>query len=323
MRNVILLAAMLALWSCAREEPVAQVDLLAFSTTVSFSVHAPPETFYQSVVPALEKRMQELEVQWRSFGDGALAVLNQTLEAGGCATTDEATLQLIVAASHYSELSGGLFDPTLGLSVDAWGFRDYGQSEYADAPEIKGRLSIDGDRLCADAPLRIDLGGIAKGAIVLELARVLKAFDVHNAIINVGGDLLVLGSRGNTPWRVAIQHPRRAGVIAQIDAADGDAIFSSGDYHRTSVKDAQITHHILDPRTLAPSTGAIATTVIHTNPLLADAAATALLVAGPEQYEATAKSMNITRAVLIDQQLNIHALPATDIKLPATLVSEP
>ena len=314
-----MLTATLATLACVQPEPVTRIDLLAFSTTVSFSVYAPPDTFHDNVVPALELRMQELEVQWRSFGDGALATLNHTLESGGCATTDSDTLDLIVAALGYARQSNGLFDPTLGLFVDAWGFRDYDQIEPLIAPRIKGKLSIEGTRICADAPLRIDLGGIAKGAIVLELAQLLETFEVRNAIINVGGDLLVLGKRGDTPWRVAIQHPRKPGVIARIDAADGDAIFSSGDYHRSAIVDGKVTHHVLDPRTRAPSTGAIATTVIHSNPLLADAAATALLVAGPDEYEAIAHKLNITRAVLIDQKLHVHSLPHTNIELPARL----
>lgn len=319
MRTWFVLTATLALLACARPEPVTQIDLLAFSTTVSFSIYAPPDGFHDNVVPALEQRMQELEVQWRSFGDGALATLNHTLESGGCTTTDSDTLELVLAATEYARQSNGLFDPTLGLAVDAWGFRDYDQIESAVAPKVKGKLTIEGTRICSDAPLRIDLGGIAKGAIVLELAQLLETFNVHNAIINVGGDLLVLGTRGDKPWRVAIQHPRKPGVIARIDAADGDAIFSSGDYHRRAIQDGKVTHHILDPRTQAPSTGAIATTVIHANPLLADAAATALLVAGVDEYEAIANKLNITRAVLIDQELGVHSLPHTDIELPTTL----
>ncbi len=324
---LLLTAACVMLCACSRTDPdadsVLRVDLLAFSTTVSFSVFAPPANFQQTVVPALEQRMHILETRWRSFGEGSLGTLNQSLETGGCATTDAQTLELIKTALEHQRESGGLFDPTLGIEVDAWGFRDFDQKEKRPLPRAKGTLSVNGNTLCADGPLRIDLGGIAKGAIVLELARVLASFNVDNAIINVGGDLLVLGRRGDGPWRVAIQHPRGRGVIATIEAASGDAIFSSGDYHRRIVVDGQVTHHILDPRTQAPSTGAIATTVIHSDPVLADAAATALLVAGSREFPVVARRLGITRAILINEDLTVHQLEGTGVELPTQLPDTP
>ncbi|MFK8028881.1 MAG: FAD:protein FMN transferase [Gammaproteobacteria bacterium] len=304
--------------ACA-EDPVQRIDLLAFSTTVSLSVYAPPDNFQSVVVPAVEQRMKTLETRWRSFGDGRLGQLNLALERGGCGHPDPGTLELVTIALDYQTRSNGLFDPTLGLEVDAWGFRDIDQSKAppAPAPADKGKIRLGGSQVCSNGPVRLDLGGIAKGAIVKDLAALLKSYNVENAIINVGGDLLVLGMRGTKPWRVAVQHPRRPGVVAHIAAASGDAIFSSGDYHRSRL-DGEA-HHILDPRTGSPSIGAIATTVIHSDPLLADVAATALMVAGPSDFEAVAARLGVKRAILIDDNLRVHSLENTGLDLPRQL----
>lgn len=331
-RQWLILICAVALGSCAREDPVQRFDLLAFSTTVSLSVYAPPPDFASLGIPALEARMAVLEQRWRSFGAGELGTLNAVLERGGCARTDNTTRALTERALVYRQLSDGLFDPTLGIEVEAWGFRDLESADASDpsakttrqTPDQKqaapkGDISLKGDQICSNGPVRLDLGGIAKGAIVIELARLLHSLNASNAIINIGGDMLVLGKRGHRPWRVAIQHPRRSGVIATFNAHDGEAIFSSGDYHRARVVNGKRTHHILDPRTGAPATAGVATTVIHSNPLVADVAATALLVAGAGEFERTAEKLGVTRAVLVDSELSVHTLKNTGIRLPDRL----
>lgn len=309
--------------ACSRPEPVAQFDFLAFSTTVSLSLYEPPDTFVSETLPLLEQRMSELETRWRSFGDGELGLLNAALERGECATPGSATYALTARALELQSLSSGLFDPTLGLEVDALGFRDADVPPGPPAPAVRGNVELGKTAICADGPVRLDLGGVAKGAIVQELAELLARHQIHHAIINVGGDMLVLGSRGPTPWRIAIQHPRRRGVIATFEAHSGEAIFSSGDYRRSRLVDGQTTHHILDPRTGKSAVGAVATTVIHTDPLLADAAATALMVAGPGAFEDIARKLGLKRAVLIDHALRVHALATTNIDLPTQLSEAP
>jgi hypothetical protein len=55
---------------------------------------------------------------------------------------------------------------------------------------------------------------------------------VHNALINIGGNVMALGSKGGQPWRVGIQHPRAAAPLATLELRDGEAIGTSGDYQR-------------------------------------------------------------------------------------------
>ena len=68
-------------------------------------------------------------------------------------------------------------------------------------------------------------------------------------------------------------------------------------------------HHILDPRTGYPAQGTQSVTVIHPESALADVAATALFVAGPEDWHRLAKKLGITQVMLIDDQGKIHVTP--------------
>ena len=56
--------------------------------------------------------------------------------------------------------------------------------------------------------------------------------------------------------------------------------------------------------------GTQSVTVLHQNAATADAAATALFIAGPEQWVEIAKSMNIKYVLLIDEDGKLHVTSA-------------
>ena len=138
---------------------------------------------------------------------------------------------------------------------------------------------------------------------------------VENAIINAGGDLRVIGQHGNRPWRIGIRHPRESRILASIEVSGDTSVFTSGDYERFFEVDGQRYHHIIDPRTGYPASSTTSVTIIHSNAATADAAATALFVAGPDQWPSTARNMGIRYVMLIDKQGTIHMNPAMQSRI--------
>ena len=172
-------------------------------------------------------------------------------------------------------------------------------------------ITIKGVRMNNTNPaVKIDLGGIAKGYAIDRLLAYLQQQGINHAIINTGGDLKVIGRHGNRPWKVAIRDPRKKeGIVATLELHDGEAVFTSGDYERyfKSKKNGdQHYHHIIDPRSGYPAKGTQSVTVLHRNGSTADAAATALFVAGPKQWAEIARSMGIRYVLLIDDNGKIH-----------------
>ena len=102
---------------------------------------------------------------------------------------------------------------------------------------------------------------------------------VEDAIINIGGDLTVLGDVHGREARIAIQSPVDGKPTAWLDVADGETVVTSGDYERYFEFEGRRYQHIIDPRSGYPVHHTASVTVIHTDPILADAAATALVVA--------------------------------------------
>ena len=110
--------------------------------------------------------------------------------------------------------------------------------------------------------VQLDLGGYAKGYALDVAAAILQAHGVKNALVNIGGNVIALGTHGDRPWRVGIQHPRKPGTLATLDLHDGEAIGTSGDYQRYFELDGKRYCHLIDPRTGHPAHGMQSVTVL-------------------------------------------------------------
>ena len=115
-----------------------------------------------------------------------------------------------------------------------------------------------------------------------------------------GGDLRAFGSHGDRPWRIAVRDPA-GGIIAALEAGKDEAIFTSGNYERFRQDNESRYPHILDPRTGWPVKDLASVTVITREGWLADAAATALIVAGLDDWVEVARSLGLDQVLLVDE----------------------
>jgi len=155
------------------------------------------------------------------------------------------------------------------------------------------------DVVSAPLPLKLALGGIAKGTALAASMKLLAEHGIENALVDAGGDVQVIGRKGDRAWRIGIRDPRGPGVIGTVALRPGEAILSSGDYERFFELDGTRFHHLLDPHTGLPVAHTAGVTVIHRDAELADAAATALMAAGPERFVELAARLNVRLALLI------------------------
>jgi thiamine biosynthesis lipoprotein len=200
---------------------------------------------------------------------------------------------LLFEAVHFAlvmaEETGGAFDPTVGVAMEAQGFnRDYRSGEITGAavarPEAVSYHDVALDRehrtITLRRPLVLDLGSVAKGLAVDLAAAELRPLE-HFAI-DAGGDLYVGGHRPDgRPWSIGIRDPRQPGQLIATVPLSNEAMCTSGDYERRSPVDPD-EHHILDPRTGRSAPSLASATVVAPTALLADALATAAFVLGPQ-----------------------------------------
>ena len=212
---------------------------------------------------------------------------------------------------QYGEISDGAFDITIYPVKELWDFEgDTGDPVIPDAAEIRKALKlvdyrkvhIDGNTVTFDSPdTQIDLGGIAKGYISLKLKNYLKENDCTSALINLGGNVSVLGEKPDgSPFVVGIQKPfaDRGTVLTAINAAD-DSVISSGVYERYFRKNGKLYHHIIDPKTGYPAdTGLNQATIIGTDDVLGDALSTICILLGQDSAEQLIRENGLDVTVL-------------------------
>jgi thiamine biosynthesis lipoprotein len=203
-----------------------------------------------------------------------------------------ASLRLAVEVAR---ASGGAFDPTILPLMRAWSFDTGGRlPEAAEIEQARRnvdfrRLSIEaGGQVALSPGLGLDLGGIAKGAVVDLLGAYLERLGRRDYLVEAGGDILLSGLKeGDKPWVVGIRHPRKSegflGLVSLGERRKKLAIVTSGDYERYFIKDGVRYHHILDPATGYPARGLISVTILAPSCAEADALATAVFVLGMEK----------------------------------------
>lgn len=294
--------------------------LYVFGTLVEIVIHHEAEDDARDAVRAVSALFDRLHRDWHAWEEGGeLGDLNGAIAQGRSSPISAHLETVLRAAQAYSAASGGLFEPGIGGLIAEWGFHADTPPEgpppsaaaiarWVDAaPSIADLRFGEGEAWSDNAALRIDLGAVGKGAALARAADLLQARGIANAVLNAGGDLVVRGDAGGRPWRIAIRDPFGWGAVASVELAPGEALFTSGNYERYLEQGEDRLSHILDPRTGRPAPDIVSASVLHEDAALADAAATALSVAGVEDWRAVAQAMGVEAAVLIDAEGRMHA----------------
>lgn len=174
-------------------------------------------------------------------------------------------LDLLNESIKISQMSSHAVDPTIGALSDLWKIpsEDF---TIPDDKDIQRALDLIGsDNILIDVQnqtvtlkkdgVLLDLGFISKGYIADRLKQKLIDFGITSALINLGGNILVVGSKNNipkNPYIVGIKDPHNpeANVpLLKVKAGDylgnHSSVVSSGDYERYCEVDGIRYHHIL------------------------------------------------------------------------------
>ena len=224
---------------------------------------------------------------------------------------DEETYKLLEEANRFSEITGGVFDPTIGPLVSLWGIGTEDE-KIPTEKKIKETLQKinykkiefqeDNKIFLTDEDMSIDLGAIAKGYAADYVINYLNEKNVDSAFINMGGNVSVHRDKvDGSLWNIGIQDPvrNRGNILAAVEGED-ISVVTSGNYERYFIEDGVRYHHIINPETGYPARkGIISSTVISNNSSYADALSTSFYILGIEKSFQIAKGMEDVNIVLI------------------------
>jgi len=331
-RRALLLISALLLAACGKE-PLYQEEGFVFGTRVEVSVYGEDETRARQAVAAVMQEFQRLHNLLHAWQPSALSELNTAFAQGKSASVSPELAAMLREASQLSAQSDGLFNPAIGGLVKLWGFHsDEFKAALPDdkklaalvaaKPQMRDiAISSRNTVSSRNRAVQLDLGGYAKGYALDRAAGLLKQQGIHNALINIGGNVLALGTHGSRPWRVGIQHPRKPGPLATLELRDGEAIGTSGDYQRYFELDGKRYCHLIDPRNGQPAQGVQAVTVLTRGAragVLSDATSKPLFIAGAGAWLAVAQKMQLGEALLIDAAGTVHLTAAMQKRLEFT-----
>jgi FAD:protein FMN transferase len=229
-----------------------------------------------------------------------------------------------------SQMTGGAFDITVGPLVRAWGF---GPDDHKNFTEDKrdsllrlvgmDKISLVNGRIVKALPgVTLDVNAVAQGYSVDVVCRYFKSIGLSNYLVEIGGEVMAVGSKGGAPWKIGIDRPEDNNMVpgqsleAILKVTD-KAVSTSGNYRKFYIENGIKYSHEIDPKTGYPAKNTLlSATIVADNCTMADGIATACMVMGTEKSIDFIKSHRELSAFFVysDDSGNFQTWMSDDLK---------
>ncbi|MCR4651300.1 MAG: FAD:protein FMN transferase [Lachnospiraceae bacterium] len=335
---LILMLVLMLIYTGSGHGRECRRDIFAMNTYMTVSVTGKDcEAAAEEAVREIERLDRELSA---TSDSSKVAQLNK--EGRGIVSTD--MMFLFNTSKKVYDMTGGGFDITTYPLKKAWGF-DTGEYRIPSEEELHELLPLvdmrlievneDSGEIVMPEGMETDFGGIAKGYAADRIVGLLKNYDIDSAIINLGGNVRVYGSKDNgEAYRVAIRCPEEYTNVVNGSGDDRDylgilsvndkAVITSGSYERFFEYEGKKYHHIIDPATGYPvDSGLVSVTVIGEDGATCDALSTGIFVGGLDMAKAFYSRFHEDYdLILLDEDGTIYATEgvADDLETDGDLI---
>lgn len=318
---LFIITLILALSSCTKKKDMVEKNGFYFDTVVKITLFNAEEKYLDECFKLCEKYENLLSA---SIETSEISLINKNSQEGIYTVVSDETLSLIKSGISYGEISNGKFDITIGRLSGLWNFS-------SDSPCVPNELdikkniehvnykciSIKGNSvLLTDKESSLDLGGIAKGFIADKLKEYLLENGITKGIINLGGNVLLIGSKpDNSNYNIGVQTPFASeNDVAAIVNAKDKSIVTSGVYERYYYENDILYHHILDTETGYPvENDLLGVTIISDDSIDGDGLSTTVFALGLNKGIKLIETIKNTEAIFIDKDYNIHITSGLNI----------
>lgn len=299
-----------SLCACGSSDRSFSKSAMYFDTIVSVEIYGASNREADNLLEECMKICDHYEMLWnKNINTSDISKINHS--SSSKVTVDPDTIELVSRALSYSEQTDGRFDITIAPVSELWDFHE-GSPVIPDEQTLKEACShvdhncitidTDDDSITLNDPnSSIDIGSIAKGFVADRIAEYLETESITGAIINMGGDIRLIGSKPDgTLFNIGIQDPFGSGSCTESVYLSDKAVATSGTYERCFWVDGRKYHHILDTATGYPvDTDIESVTVISDNAEDCDCLCTVLLIEGSQKALEIVEQTEDTEAVMI------------------------
>ena len=175
---------------------------------------------------------------------------------------------------------------------------------------------IRGNRVSSrNRQVRLEFGDVIRGmALDMGIERLRQAGAV-NAMIDIGGSVHTTGTRGDHAWWIGIPDSTGKHLIGSIETGENESVVTVRALDTSLGQKDLVYRRIIDPRNGQPVSEIQSVTIIHKSAMVANAAATAFLVAGSKDWKRVADSMDVHALLVVTQDGTIYTSPAMEHRI--------
>lgn len=275
--------------SCGSEPTNTKMAGQVFGTNYGIQYHSAKRENFQQQFDSLFEIINTSMSTYQTDSDISKVNRNEAFEV------DEHFLKVFERSQEIYTATNGVFDPTIGVLVNAWDFGPEQKAIALDSVKIDSlmlsvglnKVRLENGKVVKEVPETfIDFNAIAKGYGVDVIAEFLESRGVTDYIVEIGGEIRCKGQNAEKkqPWKVGVELPQFDGEQALLEVISlyDEAMATSGTYRKFKTDSLGNRYsHILDPKTGYPSrTNLLSISVIAEDCMTADAYATAFKAMG-------------------------------------------
>lgn len=280
--------------SCKQEAKNVQMSGEVFGTFYGVQYYSEQDENFQRQIDSLFDVINTSMSTYQEDSDISRINRNEAV------TVDEHFINVFNASKEIYKATDGVFDPTIGILVNAWDFGPEGKIEVLDSLKIDSlmlsvgldKVTLEEDRIIKEQPNTfLDFNAIAKGYGVDVIAEFLESQNITDYLVDIGGEIRSKGQNfeKQKPWKVGVELPHfdaEQSILKTITLHD-EAMATSGTYRKFKIDSLGNRYsHILDAKSGYPSkTNLLSISVIAKDCMTADAYATAFKAMGTEKIQ--------------------------------------
>ena len=319
--------------SCERNGGIFEDELKVLGTFGQISIVGMSPEAAKEAAQKIEKDLEALDYIGFTFeAEGELHQLNEAISQGRPMRVSDGLLEAIKDAGKLYTASGGMFNPAAGELTAYWEFQceqdECSESPYPDEVQrlvneqivkiISRHPSMDdlfisgNDVRSRDRLVKLEFGDMIRGLALDKGIEHLGRLGVSNAMIDIGGSVRTMGTRGDHDWWIGIPDATGKHLIASIENIDDQSVVTVRAFDKSFGKHGLVYRHIVDPRTGMPVKDVLSVTVMHDNAMIANASAVTILIAGIKGWKMIADKMGVHKILVITKDGTIYSSAAME-----------